>query len=796
MKVFKKIFLSIFIGIVIILISGYFWLRSTNPIYSGEINLSELDQKVEVVFDDFGVPHIYANNAHDAYMTLGYLQAQERLFQMEMIRRVTSGRLSELLGESMVETDKTMLTLSITDMAQRSADKFFENTDQPYKKETLAYLKGVNNFIDNGKLPIEFTLLDFKPEHFKPVDVYTAIGYMALSFTSALYQDPLATQILQNLGEEYLLDFNLDSISHNRHYESTDEISGLSYVNKITEVLDKLIIPVWHGSNNWVLSSSRSKSGKVLLANDTHVKYSQPAVWYEAYMEYPGFELGGYYLASVPYAAIGHNKSFAWGVTIFPFDNMDLYQEKQNPDNSNQVWVNDHWEDYVIKTKTIPVKDKPSVEFEIKKTRHGPVINGVYNNVAKNDEPPVALWWALNDMESTVMEALYLINNSKNINDFESAMKYIDLIGMNIVYGDADGNIALWSAGKIPIRPKHVNPKFILDGASGNDEILGYYPFSKNPKIINPESGFITTANDEPIRVDGVLYPGYYASGIRARRIKKLMSSKEKWSLDDLKAVQLDNTSERDTILVNLILDNANLEAVMKKGPTYQLAIDQLRSWDGASDIDNVGTTIFNNIIYFVIYNIVGDEMIEDDKYRLIESFLVRANLSSLLANDNSPWFDNIDSDKIETRSMIFTKSLEEGITSLINQFGDDLSKWKWGKVHTLTHVHAIGRSQPFDMIFNVGPFAKSGSNDVIDKEGFRYNSSGVFPIVDGPAMRLLVDLSDSVDVLSIIPTGQSGNVISQHYSDQSYMFNNGDYRVFNYSKDKINNSRVLLMHP
>ena len=188
--------------------------------------------------------------------------------------------------------------------------------------------------------------------------------------------------------------------------------------------------------------------------------------------------------------------------------------------------------------------------------------------------------------------------------------------------------------------------------------------------------------------------------------------------------------------------------------------------------------------------------MIEDDKYRLIESFLVRANLSSLLANDNSPWFDNIDSDKIETRSMIFTKSLEEGITSLINQFGDDLSKWKWGKVHTLTHVHAIGRSQPFDMIFNVGPFAKSGSNDVIDKEGFRYNSSGVFPIVDGPAMRLLVDLSDSVDVLSIIPTGQSGNVISQHYSDQSYMFNNGDYRVFNYSKDKINNSRVLLMHP
>ena len=552
MKIIKWIFISLVILIILVLAAGYFWLRSTAPVYSGQLQLKGLNQNVEIVFDDYGVPHIYAQNAHDAYMAMGYVQAQERLFQMEMIRRVTSGRLSELLGEKFIDTDKTMLTLSIRNMAERSAEKHFNEIDAPYKKETLAYLKGVNSFIENGNLPIEFRLLNFKPEPFEPVDVYTAIGYMSLSFTSALSQEPLVTEILNKLGEEYLFDFDLDSISHQDNYNDNIDTDN-EYSETLTLTLDELIIPVWYGSNNWVLSADRSKSGKVLLANDTHIKYSQPAVWYEAYMEYPGFSMGGYYLATVPFAIIGHNDLLAWSTTIFPFDNMDLYLEKQNPDNPDQVWVDDHWEDYKKVVTQIPVKDKDPVKFEINHTRHGPVINDIYKNIATKDDPPVSLWWALNEVESTVMEALYLINNAKNIDDFEYAMQYIDLIGMNMVYGDAEGNIALWSAGSIPIRPEHVNSKIILDGASGNDEILGYYPFEKNPKIINPEDGFITTSNDKPVRVDGILYPGYYTTGIRADRIKKLINSKDKWSLEELKAVQNDNVSERDTILVNIL---------------------------------------------------------------------------------------------------------------------------------------------------------------------------------------------------------------------------------------------------
>lgn len=796
MKIIKRIFLTLLIIVIIFLTVSYFWLRSTKPDYSGDLKLEGLIDKVEVIFDSYGVPHIYAQNSHDTYMALGYVHAQERLFQMEMVRRVTSGRLSELLGEKYIDTDKTMLTLSIRKMAEKSANKYFSEIDEPYKKETLAYLEGINRFIDNGTLPIEFTLLNFKPEPFEPVDVYTSIGYMSLSFTSALSQEPMVTYLLENLGEEYLFDFEVDSISNSRNYNEDQEVVLKKISESVNQVFASLPIPVWHGSNNWVLSADRSKSGKVILVNDTHIRYSQPAVWYEAYLEYPGFSLAGYYLAGVPYAIIGHNRDFAWGTTIFPFDNMDLYYEKQNPENKNQIWATDKWEDYEKVIENIPVKGEDDIEFTIKKTRHGPLLNGIYNNIATVDDPPISLWWALNDIESQLLDALFRINNTKKMADFEAAMKYIDIIGMNMLYGDADGNIALWSAGKIPIRAEHINSKIILDGASGEDEILGFYSFDKNPRIINPEDGFITTSNDEHERVEGILYPGYYSPGLRAKRIKRLINSKDRWSMKELIAIQLDNTSEKDTMLVHFILREADTKLINNRGPVHAMALKQLQDWDGSTNVVSIGATIFSNVIYYVLHNIVSDEFDEQDSEKFVGSFLVRSKMANLITNDNSPWFDNINTDQKESRKQIFTTSLDEAITSMIEHYGDDVSTWRWGDVHTLTHVHPIGSEEPMDIIFNVGPFAKSGGNDVIDKEGFKYNSSGYFPVVDGPAMRMLVDFADPDHALTIIPTGQSGNVMSPFYSDQVNMFNRGDYRVININKSELPSNKILVLEP
>jgi len=311
------------------------------------LELQGLKETVEIIYDDFGVPHIYAKNAEDAYFALGYAQAQERLFQMEMIRRATSGRLSEVLGESLLPTDKIMLTLSIRRAAERSAKKAFEKTDSEYQKQSLAYLDGINSFIDQGNLPIEFTLIGFEPEHFTPEDIYTAIGYMSLSFATAISLDPMMTNIYKKLGDKYLIYFSMDSLSNAKLYnEEAQDI--LSEALSPLELQDYLPIPIWEGSNNWVMSKERSKSGKVLLANDTHIAYSQPAVWYEAHINYPGFEMFGYYLAGVPFALIGHNNNIGWGLTIFPFDNMDLYREKVNPQNPNQYWHNGNWNKFLL----------------------------------------------------------------------------------------------------------------------------------------------------------------------------------------------------------------------------------------------------------------------------------------------------------------------------------------------------------------------------------------------------------------------------------------------------------------
>ncbi len=798
MKILKISLLSLLILIMLVVGGAWLWLKNTAPVYDGTLTLKGLKGKTEIIYDEYGVPHIYAANAHDAYFALGYAQAQERLFQMVMIRRATSGRLSEILGNEFLSIDKMMRTLSIRKSAEKNASFFFNTIDEHYKKQALAYLEGINSFIENGTLPVEFTLIGFKPEKFTPADIYTAIGYMSLGFTAALSQEPMVTYINKKLGNQYLVDFGLDSLSNAKLY---DQYAGEAKIFDMAfssgGLQNYLPVPIWEGSNNWAMSKERSKSNKVLLANDTHVKYSQPAVWYEAHLNYPGFEMFGYYLAGVPFALMGHNRQYGWGLTIFPFDNMDLYREKQNPDNNAQYWANDHWENYRVDKQVIRVKGQKDVILNIKYTRHGPVLNAVLKDVNKLEHEPVSLWWSVNKLETTALEALYDINNAKNITDFEKGVGKIDLLGLNVVYGDKDDNIAWWAAGKIPEHPAHVNSKMILDGASGKDDILGFYSFDDNPKSINPENGFVGTSNNAPPRVKGILYPGYYAPGYRAERVKRLADSRAKWDAPDMSRIQLDNLSERDTMLVRLILKTAGIATIKRKNKTASGAMDILDRWGGTSNTSDIGVTIYNQLLYFILRNTMQDELGKNNFEKVVSAAFVRSGIENLFLNENSVWWDNVKTpDKKETREEIFTVSLMQTMDALENHSGSDISKWQWGKVHTLTHIHPIGRKKPFDKIFNVGPFALSGSNEVIDKESFNYNASGIYPVTMGPAMRLLLDFGDPEHALSIIPTGQSGNIMSPHYADQAEMFVNGKYRIQYMNKNELKDTQVLKLTP
>ena len=789
MKIFKRILLIVALVIVVLAAAVYFWMRSTAPDYSGKIHLPGLKDKTTVVYDAYGVPHIYAQNARDAYFTFGFVHAQDRLFQMVMIRRVVEGRLAEILGKGLVKTDKYMRVLSLNKMAERSANRFMKEADKPVKQEVQAYVDGINSFIQNRRLPIEFTLMGFKPEKFTVQDVFGIIGYMSLTFTSALKEDPLVYRIYQKYGNAYLKDLGVDSASM-AHLLNNQKATQLAKIFKQVQSLQSLVpIPIWEGSNNWVVSGSRSKSGKVLLANDTHIKYSQPSVWYEAYIQYPGFNLYGYYLAGVPFALVGHNHHYAWGLTIFPFDNMDLYAEEQNPANPNQYRHDTSWLNYRVDHQIIKVKDGKDVPFDIRYTIHGPILNPVYEKVTDNPKVPVSLWWAPMYLKTTSMEALYQMNNATDMESFKKGVSLVDIVGLYVAYGDVDGNIAMWGSGKIPIHAAGSNCRMIMNGASGKEDISGFYPFSKNPQEENPTDGILNTSNNEPAAVDGI-YPGYYSPGYRSRRVRRMLLSQPKWTIKEMERIQLDTHSNRDLRLVKLILNNLGN---YKGDPKI---VSALQNWDGNYDVASTGAVIYTQLLYFVLRDAMMDEVGENDFKKLIGSNLVRSTIERLFDDKNSVWWDNVNTKAVETRSDIFRKAFSETTVALKQNMGTDMSTWKWGRVHQLTNVHPIGRKAPFDKLFNVGPFAMSGSNEVVDKEGFVYNKHGVYPVTSGPALRFLIDFANTDHALSIIPTGQSGNVFSPHYADQAEMFVHGKYRTQIMLRKEIKKGKTLILLP
>jgi len=794
MKLFKRILLILFVLILLITGGTCLWLKSTAPDYSGSLTIKGLHQPVKITFDKFGVPHIDAGDAHDAYMALGYIQAQERLFQMTMIRRVAGGRLSEILGKGLVNTDKKLRNLDLYKMAKTSTEKFFNSNDKPYQKETRAFLAGVNTFIDKGNLPVEFKLTGFKPDHFTVEDVYATIGYMAFTFTVALTQDPAVTFVKHQPGDKYLKLVGMDSAAVAALHQQADPAAEL--FPQLKAFQEYIPIPIWEGSNNWAISKERSKSGHPIVANDTHIKYSQPSVWYEAVINYPGQMISGYYLAGVPYAVVGNTGHHAWGVTIFPFDNMDLYKEKVNPDNPNQVWEDTLWQNMKIEKQIIKVKDDKDVVYNLKFTRHGPVMNEAYPHIVPKDKQPIAMWWGLQHLNATVIQALYYINNAQTMDEFRKGCSYIDILGLNVVYGDTDDNIAWWASGRLPKRPEQVNSFEIIDGASGKNEVLGFYPFELNPHSVNPEDGLLETSNNQPPAVNGEIYAGYYSPGYRNARVKQLLNKQDKWNIKEMEKIQLDNYSARDIKLAGLLLDEMKSENLSSKNAVYAGAIKALQNWDGNSDVNSTGVTIYTKMLYYVSKAAMADELGEKTFNEAVGSNLLRSSFERLFTNPDCIWWDNINTPQKETRKDAFAKGIDEAITTLQQQFGDDVSTWRWGKVHTLTHVHPLGRKKPFDKIFNVGPFEKGGTNEVVDKESFRYNASGVYPVATGAALRFLIDLADPTTKLTIIPTGESGNVMSPHYADQAEMFVKGEYRTLISDAAKIKNSKVLMLEP
>lgn len=797
MKFLKRLLIGLALLIVLAVIGVYVFLKSTAPDYSGSVKLEGLKSEVEVLYDDFGIPHIYAKNEEDAYYALGYVHAQDRLFQMEMLRRAAGGRLSEILGPDLLKVDKLFRTLGLNVFAQQHAKKFLSSDTSSYQRATLAYQKGINQYIKNGKTPVEFTLIGIPKTEFTPEDIYLAVGFMSFGFAEGLRVDPVLEKIKTELGEEYLKDFAVqtppDAVRLKNFHGEAKTHARDPLISFLNESLEKIPVPLWQGSNGWVVSAEKSKSGFPILANDTHIGFAQPAVWYEAHVEYPGFKFYGHHLAGIPFGLLGNNDFAAWGLTMFENDDTDFFNEALNVENPNQVKFGDHFEDMDLRKEVIKVKGKPDEILEVKSTRHGPIINNALENI--DDKNPVSLYWTLLHEENLALQAAYLLNHSKTFAEASNAASMFSSPGLNLMYGDRDKNIAWWAVAKLPIRAPHVAPKFFLDGSSGKDEYLGFYDFSKNPHAVNPPWGYVYTANNQPDSVEGVLYPGYYYPKGRAGRVKQLLEEKKVFEPDDFKKINLDDLSIMHPEVAKEIAKVLH-EA---KNEKYEPLAAALEKWDGNHEVASTAPSVYYNMLSQIYFLGMQDELGESALNAILASSVSKNSYFIFISNESSAWWDDVTTkDKKENRLDIFSNAADNTLALLAQTCGPKPEEWKWGKIHTLKHNHPLGKVKLLDKFFSVGPFEVNGGMEVVNNLHFHLNTAGYYPTDGGPALRKITDLSNVNSGITVSPTGNSGNVMSAHYEDQAEMFVNGKFRsmLFDRKQIKSKSKNKLVLQP
>lgn len=790
MKKLKKVLLVLLSLVVVITISLVVYGFYLKPKYEGEVQLKNIQEETTVYFDEFGVPHIYANNSKDAMEALGYVHAQDRLWQMELMRRIAPGRLSEIFGSVALKNDKFFAGLGIEEASAKAIAALDKNS--PSYQLTMAYLDGINQYINEGKTPIEFSLVGVKKENFTIKDVYNIFGYMSFSFAMAQKSDPLLTDIRNKYGMNYLKDFGIDGSFNTTRIKNAKEQPQeyVAIANSVASLLDQSPIPPFVGSNSWVIAPQKTKNGKVIFANDPHIGFSQPGTWYEAHIVTPDFELYGCYLAGTPFPLLGHNREYAYGLTMFENDDIDLYQEENNPYDANKYRTPSGFSNYETRKKIIKVKDSTNVVLNLKVSRHGPVMNDMIDGL--NKDKPVAMSWIYTQQPIQILDAVYMLSHAKSKDDFHKGVALIAAPGLNVMYGDAKGNVAWWATGKLYKHNEGVNTNFILDGASGKDDITEYLDFSKNPSAENPAWNYIYSANNQPEPIDGFLYPGYYLPEDRARRITQLLDPKSNWDKESVSKMTFDNTSIVTPEVVKNLISNVDYNVLSKN---EKEAITVLKSWKGSNNLNDVAPTIYNKWIYFYLKNTFEDELGVANFKQFLGTHIMKQIVAKQMANENSLWWDNILSKSVkETRSQIVSKSFKEAMMSLEKQLGNSVSSWTWNRVHVLEYQHPLGKVAALRRIFNVGPFEVAGANEVINNQYFDYTDDAKYVVKGGPSTRRIIDFSDIENSWSILPTGQSGNPLSSHYNDQSVLYNAGKFRKMKLNKAEIVKTSTKLV--
>ncbi|MBN1635573.1 MAG: penicillin acylase family protein [Deltaproteobacteria bacterium] len=782
-----KFSLGIIVAIVILaFLFLYVTLRSTLPEISAEITTDRVKAEITIIRDIYGVPHIFAENEHDAFFAVGYCQAQDRLWQMDIMRRAAYGRLSEVFGQSTIEDDRFLRTI----FAPKSAQEYYRALPKQIQAMGQAYADGVNFYLENNddRPPFEFLLLGYRMKTWMPEDTIAMNMIMAYSLNCSLDAEILRARLAANLDEEMLKEvFDFYPIDAGYIYPKFAHHPGL-FENTLFTRANNLagLLPGYHlmASNAWAVSGTRTVSGKPILADDSHMDLAIPNSYYQVHISTPEFTIHGGSIPGTPLVVEGHSEFFAWGLPTGAEDPSDFYVEKIRPGNPPQYLYEGVWQDMRVKKEAIMVKGSEPLEMEIWLTRHGPIVSDIADlNVPSAQDEAVSLRWNMYDRMGGG-EAFYQIMKARNWQDFAGAARKMACPGSTFVYADADGNIGMWAGMAIPIR-KGFDGVHPLPGWQAKYEWQGYVSPEELPFTVNPESGYVAAANN---RMVGRKYPYYIANywsvPDRHQRIVEMIEQAEKTiDFNYMASMQMDMASLSARRIAPKIITALEKVAL---APQYIAALDQVRSWDYIASSESVPASIFFFTIQKLLSVIYLDEMGLERFNDFIHYYYLAINaIYGVFEKGNFLWLDKVTTPHKETLDELIVQAFTSAVDDLQRKYSDDMLKWQWGWVKPLIFYHPIGKELGLPGRFlNDGTYHAGGSHTTVNAAGYPMDKD---PLVNhGPAIRMIIDFSDQNNWGFIQPPGNSGNFMSGHYKDQTAKWLSGQYNPILLSRKAI----------
>jgi len=775
-------------------IYGYILVKASLPVREGIVQIKGMEDEVDIYFDEKGIPQIWAENEKDAWLAVGWLHASDRLFQMEITRRVSQGKLSEWFGDLTLKYDRQQRIANHLDLARRS----LKNLEESHKDILKAYISGINQFVDQTKaLPFEFYLLGGEYQPWDMIDVLALLSFQTWFSDALQNNDQFYVSLEDSVGSvdarKIIVPYPVNApktVPQSEILSNSKEILNTSFIEKLSleasivkALFSNGLIPfsLTQASNAWVISPQKSRSGRAIFANDPHLEVSRlPQFWYVVGIHTNDGQLDvvGITTPGIPAVVMGHNGDIAWAFTAAAIDVTDEYIEKVNPNNPDEYLQDKTYVPFKKRYEYIKVGGSGKIDtLLVKMTRNGPVIGQ-----NRDGSEVYSVRWAGSDfLPAAALSSGFKIAICTNFNSFRQCVTQFAALDANWLYADKAGNIGYQLGTPIPIR-EFENSQTRLPGWNSDYAWKGYYKLDETPHALNPDRGWLASCNNKPDENNLTYHlPGNFADG-RISRIESLLSSVDQLSVDDMKKFQMDLVSP------NILKWKNEVARILLSLGEAKLA-ERIQRWQGNTDIHSKETALIKTWLILLTRELFEDELPDLMPQFYNQTYNRERNLLTLYFSEEGKFFDDIRSESIiETIRDMAIRAMREAI-QIVNTRS-------WGDIQNLTMAHPLAEVPLLSSLLSLsrGPFPRSGITSTLNNSTSFWDKNGHFTSRGGPSWRFILDFENTDQTQIVIPAGQSGHPLSPHFFDFYAMWDKGKYWTLPFTKEVVISHSVSVV--